>query len=778
MSRESASGRENPDSDREDSAREPEEPRRRAVGRATRRKDGRAKARGTARYPTDLDRPDALVAGVVRSHRPHARVASVTTDAAAAVEGVAAVVTREELPGGFDDRVRHYGDVIAAVAGDSRDAVERACRAIEYDLDPLTAVHDPRESVREDAPVVQEDPSFGQPDRHPVSVDDPEYVRNVDDYHSLSVGDVEAGFEAADHVYEASYRTPRVTHCNLDRHCCLAEWDGDTLRLTETVGNRGHAEESLERLFGDCEVEVVQAPHSGSSFGGRSLSKLTLEPVAGTLARETDRPVRLAFDREDEFSAAESRHATYLDLKAGATDDGRLTALSVDAVADTGPYPNGVGHVVLSACRSRPLDLYRVDNYRFEGVSAFTNNPPAGEYRGIGVTQITWALESHLDELARRAGFDPMAFRRRNWVETGYERPHTGEPLTSCGLRECLDRGRETFDDLRADSTESSDSGDGSEGKDPIRYGWGVGAGGQITTPAAGNNDDYAEARLVLSADGSLVAHTGAIDVGQGAKTVLAQLAAERTGMPVERVEVEGYDPDDGVADKYGSIANRTTYLIGGAVTDAADGLTERLRTRAADRFGESPDELTVSDGRVEAPDGRTVPVTDLVDDPLAVTGRAETDDAPVAYGVHFAEVAVDAETGAVDLRTYVAAQDVGYAINPTLVEGQLEGAVQHGVEFATLSELELSGGVPENASLADYPVSSPHEMPDRLACELIESNEESGPYGAKGVGTPSIPPVAPAITNAIRDAVGTRFTRAPVRDEDVFFALREDDDD
>ncbi|QLH81727.1 xanthine dehydrogenase family protein molybdopterin-binding subunit [Halosimplex pelagicum] len=710
-----------------------------AVGESAPRKDARAKVRGRARYATDVAYPDALAAGVVRSQVPHAEIARLDTGAAAAMDDVAAVVPRWDLPRGFDDRVRHYGDAVAAVAAETPAAVDAAREAIEYDLDPLESVHDPRESVRADAPLVQDDPAFGQPDRHPVRVDNPDYDRNVDDYHALELGEPDAAFAAADHVHEASYRTPRVTHCNLDRHCAVAEWDGDDLRVTATIGNRGHAEKTLERLFDGSEVAIERPPTAGSSFGGRSLAKLTLEPVAAALAREAGRPVRLEFDRETEFSAAESRHATHLDLKAGATDDGRLTALAVDAVADTGPYPNGVGHVVLSACRGRPLDAYAVDNYRFEGVSAFTNNPPAGEYRGIGVTQVTWALESHLDELARQAGFDPVAFRRENWVAEGDDRPHADAPVSSCGLRECLDRGRARFEELR-----EGDDG-GSDGN--VVYGWGVAAGGQITTPAAGNNDDYAEARLTLAPDGSLFVRTGAIDVGQGAATALAQIAAEATGLPLDRVTVEGYDPDDPVDDKYGSVANRTTYLVGAAIRDGADALGERLQARGVDGV----DELL---------------------EPVAVTGRAETDTAPLAYGVHFAEVAVDTGTGAVDVTAYVAAQDVGYAINPTLVEGQIEGAVGHGVEFALTSELRLEGGVPTDATLAGYPVSSPAEMPDRLACEIVESEEASGPYGAKGVGTPSITPVAPAITNAIRDAVGERFTAAPVRDGDVLLAL------
>ncbi|MFB6110240.1 MAG: xanthine dehydrogenase family protein molybdopterin-binding subunit [Halodesulfurarchaeum sp.] len=739
------------------------------AGDAVNRTDGREKIRGEARYATDLERPNMLYAGVRRAQQPHAEITAVRTSAASALDDIAAVITREDLPAAFDNRVRHYGDVIAAVAGETKEAVAEALEAIEYDSDPLDSVHDPRESVRDGSPVVQRDPEYGQPERHPRNVRNQEYVKNVDDYHRLDIGDVTSGFEAADHLLEERYRTSRVNHCNLDRHCCLAEWDGGTLRITGTLGNPPSAERTLERLFSDVEdgngddieVEVELPPTSGSSFGGRSLVKLTLEPIAGTLARETGRPVRLSFDREAEFTAADSRHATDIILKAGATDDGELTALKVDVAADTGPYPNGVGHIVLSAFENRPLDLYEIDNYRFEGVSAFTNNIPAGEYRGIGVTQITWALVSHLDELARQAGIDPIEFHRQNWVEEGYERPHTGKPVTSCGLRECLERGRETFEAMRSEPD-----------RDGVLTGSGIGIGGQTTTPASERNTDYTEAQLVLSPDGSLVVRTGAVELGQGAETVLGQIAADRTGLPSERVTVRGYDSDADIADKYGSVANRTTYLMGNAVIEAAEDLTDTLRKRASDQFGIPPGEFTLSEGRLEAPNSRSTSVASLLTDPLSATGRVETNTAPISYGVHFAAVSVDLGTGEIDVTAFVAAQDVGFAINPTLVEGQLEGAIEHGIEFALLSDVQLEGGIPENPTLPDYPVSSPHEMPDAIACELIESNEESGPFGAKGVGTPSMPPVAPAITNAIRDAVGTRFTELPVRDEDVFFAL------
>ena len=733
------------------------------VGNNASRTDGREKTRGEARYATDLETPDMLHAGVLRAQQPHAEITAVRTSDAAAIDGIGAVITREDLPDEFDTRVRHYGDVIAAVAGETKDAVASGLQAIEYDSERLESVHDPRESVREGSPVIQRDPDAVHPERHPRNVENPEYVHNVDDYHSLEVGDVTRGFEAADYIFEESYRTPRTNHCNLDRHCCLAEWDEGTLRITETIGSPPSAKKTLERLFPEAEVAIELPPTSGSSFGGRSLVKLTLEPIAATLARETGRPVRLAFDREEEFTAADSRHATHVDVKAGITSEGRLTALTLDVVADTGPYPNGVGHIVLNSFEHRPLDLYKIDNYRFEGVSAFTNNIPAGEYRGIGVTQVTWALISHLDELARQAGVDPIEFHRRNWVEEGYERPHTGKPITSCGVRECLRTGQRTFESIQVDSDQEN-----------VVTGSGVGVTGHSTTPASDHNTDYTAAKLELSPDGSLVVRTGAVELGQGAETVLGQMAADRTGLSTDRVTVVGYESDSGVEDKYGSVANRTTYFMGRAVVEAAEELTSTLRKRASEQLGVPADEISISGGRLAAPNGGSLRVSTLLDAPLTATGRVETNTAPISYGVHFAAVAIDTETGEIDVTAFVAAQDVGFAINPTLVEGQLAGAIQHGIEFALTSAVELSGGIPENPNLADYPVSSPHEMPDVVACELIESNEESGPFGAKGVGTPSMPPVAPAITNAIRDAIGIRFTELPVRDEDIFVALQE----
>lgn len=741
------------------------EDRRSSVGTSSRKVDGREKVRGEAKYISDFDDPDLLHGAVVRSNRPHARVVSVDATAAEDLSGVHSVVSRTDLLGEFDDKVRHYGDVVAAVVAEDQETAERAAKAVEVDLEPLDAVFDPREAVLEAAPTVQGEELVGmEPRPHSWTIQNDDYVKNIDDYHHYEVGDVEDAMDQADVVLEKTYRTPRVNHCNLDTHCCVADWSGDHLTITETLTSPHPGKESLCDFLGlDDEQLTIQMPPAGSSsFGGQALPKLTLEPVAATLADLTDRPVKLWFDREEDFIATETRHAVYYTIKMGISSDGRLQGIDISAVADTGAYPNHIGHVVLSNGQDRVLEIYDVPHYRFEGVSAFTNNVVAGEYRGIGSTQLGFALESHVDELCRTAEINPETFRRKNFIEEGFQPPHLDAPIDSCGLEECLDRGLDTFERNRHEPANDPDT----------LYGWGF-ASATHTTGSVMPGDDIAEVQLDLMSDGSAVLTSTAIDQGQGSDTALSQIVNNETGLPTSQLEVSTPSTADDIAADQGSIASRTTWIVGSATLDAAAALVEELSDRAAGEVERiDGDELVLRSGR-------SIPITDLLnanEERLRVNGRAESSLRPPGYGVHFAEVAVDAATGRVDVQTYVAAQDVGFAINPALVEGQLEGAVLHGIESALFSELQLERGNPQNANLADYPVISPWEMPDPIACELIESKEESGPYGAKGVGTPAMPPVAPAILNALRDATGTRFTDIPVNMETVFDAVGGED--
>lgn len=740
------------------------------IGRDVRRIDAADKVRGEATYESDLAVEGLAHGAVVRSELPHGRLRSVELGSALDFEGVLAAVERAEILGVDDNWVRHCGDVVAAVAATDESTAREAAAAVEYEIEPAESTFDPSAAVEADAPQIHpNNPDLGQHRRHEFTVETDRYRRNLDDYHRYAVGDVDSGFQAAEATYCESYTTPRVHHCNLHTHCCVAEWDdsgdGPTLRLTQTIGNRVESEEELAQILGldDEQVVVEVPPAAGSSFGGRSLPKHTLEPVATTLAREADRPVRLWFDRSEEFVGAETRHVTQFELGMGIDASGRITALEIDLVVDTGAYPNGVGHIVLSNSRDRPLDLYRIPNYRFEGVSVFTNNVPAGEYRGIGVTQLTAVLESHLDELARQADLDPVEVRRRNFVREGETPPTREAAIRSNGVEECLRRGMERFEALRRGETDDPER----------RRGWGV-AAGTHTTGVGGSGGDRSQARIRLAPDGTAVVETAAIDLGQGSSTVMAQIVAEETGIVPEQIEVRVSGELD---DPLGSVASRSTYVVGAAVRDAARRLADDLREGAAETFDIAPDAVALCEGKATSTAG-SVDLDALTDEPLIATGRAETADAPPAYGVHFAEVEVDEGTGEVRVLALVPAQDVGFAINPAMVEGQLEGAVCHGIEFALHSELRLVDGRPDNGTLADYSVISPVEMPDDLDPVVVESVEETGPYGAKGVGTPSLPPVAPAVLNALRDCTGVRFTDLPADPQSVLRALRERQED
>jgi len=740
------------------------------VGKSIERIDSLRKITGRATYGSDLESDGMLYGAVVRSTQPHARIVAVDTEPAESIDGVKAVVPRQELRGQYDDRVRFYGDVIAAVAADELSTAKRAAKAVTYELSPLDAVFEPAAAVRETAPRLHENNvDIGQHiDGHSFTVENDAWVQNIDDYHTFSLGDFETAYKQAEYTFEETYTSPRVTHCNLDTHCTVAQWEGETLVLTEMLASPKAGTKELAHFMDmDAEnIEIHMPPTGSSNFGGRSLRKLTLEPIAATLARKTDAPVKLWWGRDEEFIAAETRHKTEYTIRMGITEEGKITAVKTEVMTDTGGYPSGIGHIVLWMSQNRLLDLYEVPNYEYEGVSVFTNNVPAGEYRGIGSTQFWFAMDSHIDELARMADLEPAVMRQRNLVDKQYENQATGSVNESTGALECLTQGQRQFDAVSASDT--TDSG--------LLYGRGLSL---AVHPTAGNigetegSSDVSEVELTLE-DGRLRAKTGAVEQGQGSDTVVAQIVSEETGIPPSLIDVDRFPTSDDLTDAYGSIASRTTYVVGGAAFEAGRNLAERLKQLAATAVGADSRTITLENGIVRWSDG-SMPLEQLlqsIDEPVSVVGRHETDIQPPSYGAHFAAVAIDPGTGKIDLLTYIAAQDVGYAINPTAVEGQIEGAVLHGAEFALFSELVLENGSPQNANFADYATATAAKMPAQLETVIVESNEAAGPYGAKGVGTPCLPPVAPAVLNAIRDATGHRFTEPPVTSEAIHEVL------
>ena len=733
-----------------------------SIGTNSPRVDSSDKLRGEAKYISDYDDEELLYGAVVRSNRPSATIERVDTTKAEAISEVVCALSRTDLLGDFDSSIRHYGDVIGAVAATDRETALEAARAVDFELDQRESVFDPRDAVSSDAPEIHADEPIGlNHTSHEFTVENDDFEKNVDDYHYYETGDVTKAFARSEVVLEETYRTPRVNHCNLETHCCIAEWDGDTLFLTDSTPS-GHLDDKLAEFLGvsPANVHVRWPEANSSSFGGQVLPKLTLEPVAATLARRTGHPVKLWFDREEDFVATDTRHPVYYEIRMGISESGELLGLDMQIFADTGAYPNGIGHVVLANNQNRVLDIYDVPNYRFEGMSVYTNNVVAGEYRGIGSTQLGYALEAHVDEICRVADVDPVEFRRKNFVSEGDIPPNRETPISSCGVVDCLERGFDEFEKTKR----------GPAVEPRKLYGWGF-ASATHTTGSVREGYDVETVRITLSKAGTAEVSALAIDSGQGSDTVLTQIVSEETGLPAEQITIATVDSDDDIESGIGTVASRGTWIIGGATKETANELLTELETRT-----ESSIERIEDDTAVLA-NGQRLPLDRLFrpdEEEIEVQGQMRSNLRPPSYGVHFAEVEVDRDTGRVDVLTYVAAQDVGHAINPALVEGQIEGAVLHGLESVLYSELRLDRGNPRNANLSDYPVISPWEMPATVVCELIEAEEASGPYGAKGVGTPAMAPIAPAVANALRDATGTRFTDLPIDMETVLRAIED----
>jgi CO/xanthine dehydrogenase Mo-binding subunit len=710
----------------------------RYVGKPTPPVLGEVKVTGRGRFAPDYRVTGALHAAVLRSPVPHAELTRLETTAAAAAPGVAAVITREDL--GLDRIVRHYGDVVAAVAAETAGAARAAIAAVDVEFGRLGTVVEPVQAL-EDAPPLFTDRS------------------NLALELNLEIGDATASLAAADVILEATYRTGRPTHCNLSRRCCVATVGEDgVIEVMTSVDAPFFARRELAEALG-VPVERVRIVLPGlvtSSFGGRTGIARGCEPIAARLAMQAaGRPVRLLYDPIDEFVAGTTRHAVIARLAAGATADGRLLGLDVDVVADHGPYDDFVGRIVLSACRDRPLDLYDLDHYSFRGRVALSNNLMAGEMRGIGATQVCAVLGIHMDELARRLGIDPVEFHLANLSPRA--RSASASDREGGGLQTCLERGAASFG--WSPRTARSDSSGG-----PKRRGFGVGIGTHTTGLGTFHGPDRATAVIALDGDAVTVA-VAAPDSGQGSTTVLAQIVAEELGVPIDAIQFRPIDTASAPPDNWGSVASRGTYVVGRAVRLAAARARQRIVETGARTLGLHPTQLRVVDGRVVG-DEVSLSIADALDGGcVEVSAEGVTNATPPTYGACFAEVEVDADTGDVRVVRCLGVLDVGFAVNPAQCRGQIEGAIAMGVEFALGAEVVMRDGFPENTSLVDYRVARSSDLP-AVDVILVEGAEESGPYGARGIGTPALTPVVPAIVNAVRDAVGFPLTTVPISPE------------
>jgi CO/xanthine dehydrogenase Mo-binding subunit/aerobic-type carbon monoxide dehydrogenase small subunit (CoxS/CutS family) len=750
----------------------------RVVGHPLARIDGGEKVTGRARYVTDLAAPGMAYAKVLRSPYPHARVVRVDASRARAHRGVLVVLSGADLTfcdpyygPAFRDRpllaidvARYEGDPVAAVVALDEATAAEALELIDVDYTPLPAVITLEEALAPGAPLVH----TGQPlagHFADLSTLRPEPGTNVCHRFRYARGDAESALAAAHVVVEDTFLFPRVQHYAMEPNAALAAWDETgALTVWASTQNPYSVRVELAKMFGVplSKIRIV-VPHLGGGFGSKTYAKL--EPLAAALARAADRPVRLAASAAEAFRTVR-RCSSRVSVRAGFARDGTLVAVDCRADFDVGAYAD-IGPRVVQKATYTATGPYRVPNVALDARAVYTNTTPGGAFRGFGVPQLAWALESLIDDAADRLGRDPVDLRRQNLLAHGEEFAPGDTPIDG-KLEESLGRAAEV---IRWGAPLAADRGRG--------------VAAMLKASVA---PSVSEAIVRLHADGSVTVLASTVEMGQGARTMLAQIAAEVLAVPVARVTVATPDTAITPYDQTTS-SSRSTVMTGRAVMEAAEDVRDQLVRVAASHLAVAARDLTLDDGAVVAGERRVgypevlalrfgMNGGELIGRGVVAPGRTA---APLGGSTPFwemavgaAEISVDEETGAIRVERYVSVADVGRAINPLVLEGQDEGAVVQGLGHTLLEEMVYEEGRLLNGTLLIYRVPRAEDVPPALDCRFVENADGSGPFGAKGAGEGSLIPVSPAVANALARLTRIRLRELPLTPERVWRALRD----
>jgi CO/xanthine dehydrogenase Mo-binding subunit len=725
------------------------------VGKPLPRVEGAEKVTGRARYAYDVRLPGLLYAAVLRSPHPHARVTSVDASAAEALPGVRAVVHRGNTPAMkwyeesflFDPTARFVGDEVAAVAADSEEVAADALRLIRVAYEPRRHVLDVASALATGAPKLH---------RNSNRVGEPKVY---------SRGDVAAALARADLVVDETYESHTALHNCMEPHGCTASWQGDELVIWDsTQAIFDVRKEVAAKLKLPLHNVRVIKQYMGGGFGSKQIAwKHTV--LASLLSRRSGRPVQLMLDREAENLAVGNRNATRQRVRLGARNDGTLVAIAAEIHQQVGAYMVGGEGANVSGPYQR---LYRCPNVRTEQSGVYTNTGPAVAFRAPGFVEGAWALEQAIDELAGQLGMDPLALRLKNYAREDQQK---GRPYTTPdSLRLCYEGAAQAFGwEKRRKPT-----GDG-----PKRRGFGVAAhdwGGSGYPPG------YAWVKI--NADGSVEVVTGTQDIGTGTRTALTQVAAEELGVPVERVRLHLGDTAYGPYAPT-SAGSATLATIGPAVRHAAAGARKQLLEAASPMLEAAPERLRVEQGEVVVADrpSRRISADEVMKRiaPHMILGQGARGPNPEGksvrtFGAQMVEVEVDVETGEVTVVRVVASHDCGRIVNPTMVDSQVVGGVTQAIGFALTEErvVDARSGVVLNANLEEYKVPTVADVPEIRHARVDLADPEANPTGAKGIGEPPLVPTAPAIANAVFDAVGVRVRRGPITRRTLLEALGE----
>lgn len=763
-----------------------------AIGRSLPRLEAVEKALGQARFTEDLVLPGMLHGALLTSPHAHARILGYDTSAALALPGVKAVVTGDDIEGRTmgllvkdetalaKGRVRYIGEPVAAVAAVDQETARAALHLIEVRYEELPAVFSPAAAMAPDAPILHEnyDSYF--------KIFPAVHRGNVMAEVEIKGGDPDTAFATADRVFEKVYELSAQYHAYMEPVVALAEVAADgRVTVWSSTQSVFRTQANIAECLGIPMSKIrCISPRVGGGFGGKS--EPTVQPAAVLLAQKTGRPVRIALSREEDMATMRSRHPARVTCRTAVRADGTIVARAIDILMDGGAYADDSPAVLMLAAYFS-TGPYRIPNYRLGGRVVYTNKLRSGAFRGFGNPQASFATESQMDEIAEALGIDPFEFRMKNALQPG-DRWIDGRTIESCTIVDCLEALRDAADwpARRAAAQAAARPG--------RRRGIGMAAVVHLCAFLS------TSAFVRLLEDGSVALHTGAVDIGQGSDTALTQICAAALGLEPDQVRCIETDTDTAPYNS-GTNASRVTYMVGRVIGEAADAVREKILEHAGEMLEAHVGDLELlPGGRVglKGVPGKSVSFQEVsirahwmaggpimgtgsltyaggeVDPKVALaTGFMSFNGAGVyTFGAQAVELEVDEVTGQVEVLEVWSAHDVGRAINPAAVDGQVQGGVVQALGYALTEEMVWQDGRLANPSFMDYKIPDSMDVPAGIHSIILERAEPSHPFGVKGVGEPPIIGIAPAVANAIRHATGQRLRRAPMTPERVFRAL------
>lgn len=764
------------------------------IGQSVKRVDGLRKVTGDTKYTDDLKLSSMLYAAVKRCPYPHSKILNIDTSKAEKLSGVKVVTTGKDFPKRVGlyladktflavDKVRYRGEGVAAVAAESIEIAEEAIKLIEVEYEELPAVTNALDAMKPESPLVH--PDLGSYDHAPIFVCEP--GTNISEHYKLRKGDADEAFEKADYVFESEFYVPQVQHCTIESHSAIAKSDRDgSLTVWASCQSPYAVRLALATAFNIPLNKLrVISTSVGGGFGAKAGT--TLEGIVIPLAMKAcGRPVKLTYSREDEFMNAYVRQGCYSKFKTGVLKNGKIIAIKNQFVWDGGAFTE-YGVNIAKSAGFAAAGPYDVENIWSDSYCVYTNHPAGGPYRGFGMSEMQFGIEQNMDVIATKLALDPVEVRKINAQKPGGRTATDALVDDSCGLLECIEQAANDIDYFTKPV----------QPKEPHKI---RAKGFACGMKAPSMPTDVASSAIVrLNEDGTAYLQVSAQDLGQGSDTALTQIASEVLSIPPEKITITNGDTAHNPYE-WQTVASRITYCTGNAVLRASNDVKEQLLDLASIKLGIIKRDLKLEDGYVVSiiyPD-KKVAIGDLalgltMEDGSGVhgpiigrgsyippnvrnfdfeTGLGENPVAFWTYGCNGVEIEVDTDTGHIKVLKVASCFDVGKVINPTLIEGQCEGAIMQGIGTALMEEIKLKDGRVLNPSFVDYKIPTADDMPEMII-KFVENPEKDGPFGARGIGEPAMIPSAPAIANALYNALGVRINSIPLTPEKVFNAIK-----